>query len=111
MATTTMSAPSARITATIWAPASPTRSIATGSSRASTATNGWTPAFPATTTAPTSSSPDCAGSTELFAVQQLLEFGAHLRPEVIALQRISNIGGEKSDLRAAIEAAALELHP
>src|SRR5262249_4107259 len=43
--------------------------------------------------------------------EQVLEFGAERRPEVVARQPVGDVGGEEADLRAAVEAAALELEP
>ena len=44
----------------------------------------------------------------LFAVKQAAHFGAKLRCDVVALQPISHVCCEKSDFRAAVEAAAFE---
>src|SRR5216684_3707029 len=41
--------------------------------------------------------------------QQPLELGPHRRRDVVALERVGDVGGEKADLGAAVEAAPLEL--
>src|SRR5262249_57809000 len=43
--------------------------------------------------------------------EQRLDLGTQRWGDVVALQRICNIGGKKADLAAAIEAAAFELEP
>src|SRR5258707_10219490 len=43
--------------------------------------------------------------------QQRLDLGTQRRGDVVALQRVGDIGGEKTDLAAAIEAAAFEFEP
>src|SRR6266478_9552186 len=43
--------------------------------------------------------------------QQRLDLGTQRRGDVVALQRVSDIGGQKTDLAAAIEAAAFEFEP
>src|SRR6185437_16056811 len=47
--------------------------------------------------------------TLLFAAEQFRQFAAQRRSDVVALQRIGDVGGEESDLGPAVEAAALEL--
>src|SRR5260221_4278856 len=49
------------------------------------------------------------GEEERTLAEQLLDLGAECRREVGALQRVGDIGGEKADLGAAVETAALEL--
>src|SRR5215468_348843 len=43
--------------------------------------------------------------------EQRLDLGTQRRGDVVALKRVSDIGGEKTDLAAAIEAAAFEFEP
>ena len=44
----------------------------------------------------------------LAVAEQALELGPHRRGDVLARERIGDIGGEEADLRAAVEAAAFE---
>src|SRR5262249_16001717 len=43
--------------------------------------------------------------------EYVLELGTEARCDVAALERVGDVGGEKADLRSAIEALALELEP
>src|SRR4051812_26865427 len=43
--------------------------------------------------------------------EQSFELGSHRRGEIVARQRVCDVGGEKADLRSTVEAAADEFEP
>ena len=43
--------------------------------------------------------------------EDFLDLGAKARRDVLARQRVGDVGGEEADLRAAVEAAAVEFRP
>src|SRR5262245_52678887 len=62
----------------------------------------WIPAFAGM------SGKGSAGALRPIVADDLLDLGAEARGDVFTRKRVGDIGGEEADLRAAIEAAALE---